>query len=91
MSTAAEGGTFGPARVLVVSQQYQVHQEIAKLLEDVRKVAVKAAPDQKPPLRERSKVQSRWDGMPWTPPPAFGHPAVPFPDSSVSPPAPPKK
>jgi len=50
---AIVGQTFGNARVLVVSNTYRIHVEVANLLEDLRKVAAKAGPDQKPPLRRR--------------------------------------
>jgi len=45
--------SFGNTRVLIVSNTYQVQTAIAKLLEDLRKIGAKAAPDQKPPLRQR--------------------------------------
>ena len=50
---AIVGQTFGNARVLVVSNTYRIHVEVARLLEDLRKVGSKAGPDQKPPLRRR--------------------------------------
>jgi hypothetical protein len=50
---AIVGQTFGNARVLVVSNTYRIHVEVARLLEDLRKVGSKAGPDQKPPLHRR--------------------------------------
>ena len=47
-------GTFGSARVIVISQTYQIHREIVKLLEDLRKVAAKS-PEREPPLRMRHR------------------------------------
>ena len=45
-------GTFGTAKVLVVSQTYEGHRQIAKLLDEIRKVAQKT-PSDEPPLRSR--------------------------------------
>jgi hypothetical protein len=50
---AVMGETFGNARVLIVSQPYQIHREIANFLEDIRNRAGKPGPDQKPPVRQR--------------------------------------
>ncbi|NQT17789.1 MAG: hypothetical protein HQ582_33855 [Planctomycetes bacterium] len=55
-----EGATFGAAKVLVVRQNYQVHQRVARLLEDLRAVAQKTPGDGKPPLKRRR------------PPPGYG-------------------
>ena len=46
-------GLFAHSKILVVSQTADVHEELARLLEDVRKVARKHPGDGKPPLRER--------------------------------------
>ena len=46
-------GLFAHGKMLVVSQTADVHEEMAQLLEDVRKVARKHPGDGKPPLRER--------------------------------------
>jgi hypothetical protein len=47
-------GSFGSAKVLIVSQTCVAHREIAKLLEDIRKIAAKN-PSDEPPLRHRPK------------------------------------
>ena len=49
------GGTFGDAHVLIVSQTYRLHTEVAKMLEDLRKIGAKSEGDQKPPMRPRPK------------------------------------
>ena len=48
------GGSFGSAKVLVVSQTDMAHREIARLLEEIRKIAAKN-PSDEPPLRHRPK------------------------------------
>ena len=45
-------GTYGSAKVLVVSQTDETHRQIANLLEEIRKVAQKN-PSEEPPLRSR--------------------------------------
>lgn len=45
---------FGGAKALVVTQDYQVHRAIEKLLKDLRELAAKS-PDKKPPLRPLPK------------------------------------
>jgi hypothetical protein len=45
-------GTFGTARVLVISQTYQAHRDVAKLLERIREIA-RQDPSDEPPLRSR--------------------------------------
>ncbi|MCX7427474.1 MAG: hypothetical protein NTW96_17830 [Planctomycetia bacterium] len=45
-------GTYGSAKVLVVSQTDETHRQIAKLLEEIRKVAQKN-PSEEPPFHSR--------------------------------------
>jgi len=52
-SGSADGGTFSTAKVLVVSQTYRTHQQIAALLKKLRRVARKHPGKRKPPLRKR--------------------------------------
>ncbi len=47
------GQSFGSAKVLVIRQSYQVHLEIARLLDTIRSVAKTRGTDGQPPLRER--------------------------------------
>ncbi len=51
------GQTFGNAHVLIVYDMREIHERIAKLLDDLRKVAAKAGPDQPPPVRNKPKPQ----------------------------------
>ena len=91
--------TFGNARVLIVSNTYRVHLEIAKLLEDLRKIGAKAGSDQKPPVRERPKARTARGGLSGTIRGYSGPPPGPFGDPASSavfpfvppPPAPPKQ
>ena len=56
-------GTFGSAKVIVISQTYQVQREIAKLLSELRKIAANS-PKREPPLRKQpSDTDSRGMGM----------------------------
>jgi hypothetical protein len=48
-------GDFGGAHVLILSTTLEYHEKIAKLLEEIRKIAAKAGSDQKPPMRQRPK------------------------------------
>lgn len=52
------GASIGTAKVLVVSQTYEVHEEIAALLSKLRKVAA-LNPDRKPPKRSESIHQPK--------------------------------
>jgi len=48
------GATFGNAKLLVVSQTAEVHEKVARLLEDLMGEVRKAPGDGQPPLRTRS-------------------------------------
>lgn len=47
------GGTFGPAKVLIVSQTQEAHEQIADLLAKIRGVAAKSGEKPEPPRRSR--------------------------------------
>jgi hypothetical protein len=57
------GGSFGNAHVLIVSATRQEHETLAKLLEDLRKVAAKAGPNQPPPIRKKPKQPQPGQGL----------------------------
>ena len=56
------GGTFGAAKVLVVTEPYEVHRHIAKLLEEIRELA-RQNPSEEPPLRSRHGMGRNVPGM----------------------------
>lgn len=51
------GASLSTAKVLIVSQTREVHEEVAKLLADIREIAKKYA-DEDPPLRDRPQSES---------------------------------
>ncbi len=52
------GQTFGSARVLVVAQTYQHHEEVARLLKEIRAVSPRPRGDEEVPVRPRPKPKS---------------------------------
>ncbi|MFC1597846.1 hypothetical protein ACFL5Q_07955 [Planctomycetota bacterium] len=58
------GGTFSTAKVLIVSHTREVHHEINRLLEDLRKAARQGPDDAKPPLKERPLWPAGYGGGP---------------------------
>jgi hypothetical protein len=71
------GGTFGAAKVLVVTEPYEVHRHIAKLLEEIRELA-RQNPSEEPPLRSRHGMGRNVPGMmgPGTQTPGMAAPRV---------------
>ena len=59
------GATFATAKVLVISQTYDMHREIVDLLEKIRSVVKKNGGEQEPPRRDRKgrRVAPRGFGM----------------------------
>jgi len=52
-----QGESLGTAKVLVVSQRFEVHRQIAALLADIRKIAAKKSGGDGVPFRERPKAE----------------------------------
>jgi hypothetical protein len=52
------GASLGTAKVLIVTQTRDVHEEIAALLAAIREIA-KKNPDEEPPLRDRSLIRHK--------------------------------
>ena len=71
------GGTFGAAKVLVVTEPYEVHRHIAKLLEEIRELS-RQNPSEEPPLRSRHGMGRNVPGMmgPGTQTPGMAAPRV---------------
>ena len=91
------GGTFGTAKVLVISQTSRVHEEIDLLLQQIREAVRKTPGDGKPPLRPRPEPMQGSGLQGWPPPfPATGpskpdNPLKSEPTSPAQPSPPPKK
>lgn len=49
------GVTFGNAKVLIVSQTYETHRQMARLLEQIREIARSTSGDGQPPRRSQTK------------------------------------
>jgi hypothetical protein len=64
------GASFGKAKVVVISQTYDVHQEIAKLLAEIRMLA-KKSPDGELPRRDKPTDYERMKTLPQV----FGDPS----------------
>ena len=52
------GASLGTAKVLIVSQTQDVHEEIASLLAEIREIA-KKNPDEEPPQRNKSIIRPK--------------------------------
>ncbi len=52
------GATFATAKLLIVSQRYQIHQKLSRFLDDVRRIAGTESGDREPPAKNRPKPPS---------------------------------
>jgi hypothetical protein len=91
------GGTFGTAKVLVVSQTRDVHEEVEFLLQQIREVVRKMPGDGKPPFRPRPERKEPIGLQGWSPALTTTGPSKPDnssksePTSPAQPSPPPKK
>jgi len=80
-------GDFAGAHVLIVSNTRQIHDRIARLLEELRTIGANAGSEPKPPMRQRGSGKSVERQSPKN----YGDPAFDFKPLPTSPPAPANK